>query len=273
MNVVKTNDPGATTAPTTAGGLGFSLLGQFAHDLFTPLFSCGVLTDAIASELSDLVALGKVDGNSRISKLLKSLPLHYDILRQLATEAQFVSKLSVSTISDLGVELKSVATKVSVGRLMQDIGFGYAEAHGLNFIGDTYTTSTHVISVRVEIECDFELTVPESWMRRALTNIVRNAHNAIISAKTVGPHSIEIDIDVTDGFGLICVTDTGTGMSDEVRSRMFERGFTVSNVAGSGIGLGVVQDFFEGMLGGKIEVDSAPGGGTQFLLKIPLAEI
>jgi len=67
----------------------------------------------------------------------------------------------------------------------------------------------------------------------------------------------------------LTATDTGTGMSAEVRARAFERGFT-TKAAGTGTGLAIVADAVRD-LGGEIELHSEPGRGTEFRIDLPAA--
>jgi len=70
----------------------------------------------------------------------------------------------------------------------------------------------------------------------------------------------------------ISVSDTGVGLDDETRRRMYEPFFSTKEKAkGTGLGLAVVYGIVRAHLG-KIEVDSTPGSGATFRLSFPVAE-
>jgi signal transduction histidine kinase len=72
-------------------------------------------------------------------------------------------------------------------------------------------------------------------------------------------------------YGAIEVSDTGSGISDEVKQRLFEPYFTTKNQAGTGLGLSTVQAIVA-RLGGAIQVFSEVGRGTMFRVLLPLVE-
>jgi PAS domain S-box-containing protein len=73
-------------------------------------------------------------------------------------------------------------------------------------------------------------------------------------------------------YAMIRITDTGNGISDDVRRRMFEPFFTTKGEGrGTGLGLAMVNRLMH-EYGGHVAVVSEPGRGTTFTLYLPLAE-
>ena len=69
---------------------------------------------------------------------------------------------------------------------------------------------------------------------------------------------------------VLTFTDTGPGISPEVREKMFEPFFTTKPVGvGTGLGLSVVYGVIQRHRG-SIEVESPPDGGTTFIIRLPL---
>jgi len=65
------------------------------------------------------------------------------------------------------------------------------------------------------------------------------------------------------------VRDNGAGMDEAVRQRIFDPFFTTKGDQGTGLGLSSAYGILHRM-GGKIEVESTPGEGTEFRILIPV---
>jgi len=106
-------------------------------------------------------------------------------------------------------------------------------------------------------------------LRQILMNLAINAQQAI--KLRPGPGRIVLRIGQAEGFGAIDVSDNGPGIPPEIRDRLFKP-FQTTKQEGHGIGLALVKRFVDNF-GGSVTVDSEPGKGTVFHLRLPLAEV
>lgn len=114
---------------------------------------------------------------------------------------------------------------------------------------------------RIEVEGNRERLL------EALTNIVDN------SIKYNRPKgSVDIRVDSRDGWALITVSDTGIGIADDERERIFDRFYRGSGGEGEGKGLGlsIARAIIEHH-GGRIEVESEVGKGSRFFIFLPFS--
>jgi two-component system sensor histidine kinase HydH len=101
-------------------------------------------------------------------------------------------------------------------------------------------------------------------LKQALLNVVLNAHDAM-------PDGGELIVQTragSDGVRLT-VTDTGTGIDPEVLHRIFDVYYSTKS-GGTGLGLATTRRIIEGH-GGSISVESEPGRGTRFTVRLPAA--
>lgn len=104
-----------------------------------------------------------------------------------------------------------------------------------------------------------------SELREVMVNLVMNAVDAM-------PSGGEINVETSqDGhWAVLAVSDTGCGMSEEVKQHIFEPFFTTKGEGGSGLGLWVCHGIIA-RHGGDIQVESQLGRGSCFRVRLPLA--
>ena len=130
------------------------------------------------------------------------------------------------------------------------------------------------IKVRVELAPDlWPVVVDPGELELVILNLAVNARDAMNGSGTItllGVNAVEQQDDGEAGnFVHLSVSDTGSGMSDEVKARVFEPFFTTKDV-GKGSGLGLAQVYgFAKQSGGAVTIDSALGHGTTITLSLP----
>ncbi|OIQ50233.1 Blue-light-activated protein [Pseudodesulfovibrio hydrargyri] len=111
---------------------------------------------------------------------------------------------------------------------------------------------------------------------QVVLNLIVNAAHAIESKLkgSDGQGAITIRTRSEGKFAVLEVTDTGTGMSQEIASKAFDPFFTTKEVGkGTGQGLAISHNVVVGMHGGRIEIDSVEGEGTTFTVRLPFEEL
>ena len=103
-------------------------------------------------------------------------------------------------------------------------------------------------------------------IQNIVTNLVLNAHEAI---GTRG--QIRVQTARQNGWAILTVTDSGCGMSEEYLRHSLFRPFRTTKKGGTGIGMFQCKMIVEAHRG-KIEVESQPGKGSSFRVRLPLAE-
>jgi len=95
--------------------------------------------------------------------------------------------------------------------------------------------------------------------------------NAALSVAGSAEKRVRVRLGVEGDRCVVSVTDTGPGIADELKDKIFKFGFTTRPARGKGFGLGYVKNYVL-LLGGEIEVASPPGSGASFSLNFPISQ-
>src|SRR5262249_28195588 len=122
--------------------------------------------------------------------------------------------------------------------------------------------ATHGIVIRTQFANDLPpVSLDADLFKQALLNLMLNAQHAMPAG---GDLILKTRLD--GKWAVLDVIDTGTGMSDEVRQRIFDA-FYSTRSGGSGLGLPTTRKIVEAH-GGVIHVQSESGKGSQFSIRL-----
>jgi len=126
----------------------------------------------------------------------------------------------------------------------------------------------HNIRIATEIEPDMpEMAGDLGQLQQVFTNLFINAADAM---EGKGLLTVTAGYQPERSRFVIKVSDTGPGIPVELRDKIFDIFFTTKPVGkGTGLGLSITQNIVQ-LHGGTISIESPPGGGTTFLIELPL---
>jgi len=174
--------------------------------------------------------------------------------------------------------------KLMVGRIrkmIEDILF-YAKERDLNWERvDTLEFAGEVAAVvepkikgqGIEFEKNFNvnignLKIDAGYVHSALINILENAMDACLKDESKKSHKIGFSVKLQKDYIHFDISDTGIGMDEEVKNKLFTPLFSSKGDKGTGLGLFIAHKIVA-QHGGKIDVKSTPGQGSLFSVKIP----
>lgn len=141
-------------------------------------------------------------------------------------------------------------------------------------VSDTAALLARVMSEKVSVRVITDPNLPPVLADTAL--LLQILLNLAVNARDAMPHGGTFTLTTCSpepGVVRLIAADTGVGMSDEVKARIFERGFTTKGEAkGTGLGLATVKDVVT-RLGGQIRFRSEVGRGTEFEIDLPAAPV
>lgn len=124
----------------------------------------------------------------------------------------------------------------------------------------------HDISYAEDIPAGLTLRADPEQLFRVLSNLVRNARQAIVATGEAGEICLSAEED--DEGWTITVTDTGPGLPPKAQEHLFQPFQGGFRKGGSGLGLAISAELIRGH-GGRLDLESTGPGGTRFAVVLP----
>jgi histidine kinase len=229
----------------------------------------GEMSAGVAHELNQPLSVIKTSASFIGKKIDRNEPVDPDILRELATEMDS----QVDRASLIINHLRQFGRKTDIRKMHVQLN---------DCIRGTFTVlgrQLEVHGVKVELHLDEELPPirgDSNRLEQVFLNLIMNARDAMDEKETLAGKGVEKVLEISsfreNDEVVVTISDTGLGMSEEVKEKIFEPFFTTKPVGkGTGLGLsisfGIVRDY-----DGNIDLESVEGQGTTFRIRFPAVE-
>ena len=221
-------------------------IAHISHEFKTPLTSI--------KSYSEMLMEGEIDDGEMQKEFYNTINIEADRLASLIQNLLSISRIEMGSLS---INKSLVKTEL--------------------LIGDSFTAiETAAQSKHIAVEKHLSGNLPsivgdKELLKVALINVLNNA------VKYTPDHgNITFSLSDQDDFIVFSTIDSGCGISQEDLPRIFEKSFRSSDPMvrekpGSGLGLALTSEIVQ-LHGGEIEVESEPGEGTRFSIKLPKEE-
>jgi two-component system, sensor histidine kinase and response regulator len=217
---------------------------EFVHDLGNPLTIVWGYVQVLARRL-EKSENSSADGNANYAKELNIIEQNVRLCRELLTMWQSYGSVEASP-----------PKSISVSAILQEVVKGVtamASQSGVELSAAICEDPCVLLGDAVQIN-------------RAIQNVIINAVQA--SAEKKG--SVKITCTQKDFYVDLCIEDTGPGITPAQITKIFDPYFTTKQArSGMGLGLFITKKVVEDH-NGSIKVDSTPGSGTTFTIRLPL---
>jgi len=227
----------------------------------------GVMAAGMAHEINQPLNVIQVCADFFLKMLNRGQPISDEDLRSMANDIVVNVERATGVIKhvrDFARQSEVVQGKVKINDAITDV---------FKVVG--HQLKVHEIEVKLDLNPDIPNIMAEhNRLEQVFINLVTNAIDAMDEKSEQSDNKdvekrLTIKSYVENGQVAVDVSDTGIGMSEEVKNKIFEPFFTTKKIGkGTGLGVsisyGIVKDYE-----GTIEIQTELGKGTTFKLRFP----
>ncbi len=223
------------------------------------LMSIGTITAGISHEFNNLLAI--ITGNVQ---LLKEIYKDDKVLTGALSTIMKAARDGTEISSNM---LKFTKTSQNIKEFVPSDIRGLI-MHSLDFTKPRWKNEAQANGIDYKIDTGNMKSVPSIMCKPAeIREIFINLTNNALDAMPEGG-SISFSTWCSDNTVFVVVSDTGEGMSEEVKKNIFDPFFSTKGVEGTGLGMSMVYGIVN-RHGGRIEVESKIGKGSTFTIQFP----
>ncbi len=233
------------------------LVAGVAHELNTPLGNALIAATTLEEEQRQL-RVRVAEGGLRKSELSEAMAQGAELSELVHRNVQRAAEI-IRGFKQLAIDQTTVGRR----RFLAD-----------EVLAEVLTTLRPMFKptpfgIESDLEPGLELDSFPGPLGQVITNIAQNALLHGFEGRDHGLFTVHCRAWGEGQVQIVC-SDDGRGMDEAVRARIFEAFFTTKfGQGGSGLGMQIVHTLVNGLLGGRVGVDSGPGAGTRVTITLP----
>ncbi len=261
------------------------LAAGIAHEINTPTQYVGDNTRFLQEAFADIdKLLGEFD---RLLQAAKDDAVTDELVAEVeaAVRQTDLDYLTDETPKAIRQSLEGVQRVAGIVRAMKEFSHpGSDQKHPVDLnraIQSTLTVSRNEWKYVADVVTDFDPDLPPvyclpGFINQAILNVIMNAAQAIGNIAgngAPGKGTITVRTRRDGDWVEIRISDTGTGIPEEIRPKVFDHFFTTKEVGkGTGQGLSIAYSVVVKKHGGTINFETEPGKGTTFIIRLPITD-
>jgi len=261
------------------------LAAGIAHEINTPTQYIGDNTRFLQEACGDFTKL--LDKFDRLLQAAKEGTLTDELIAEVeaAADEADVDYLTGETPKAIRQSLEGVDKVANIVRAMKEFSHpGSAEKQAVDLnraVESTLTVSRSEWKYVADLVTDFDPNMPlvpcfSNELNQVVLNLIVNAAQAIsdvVGDDSQGKGTIAVGTRRDGDWAEIRISDTGTGIPEEIRSKVFDHFFTTKEIGkGTGQGLTIARSTVVEKHGGTISFETEVGKGTTFVIRLPITE-
>ncbi len=262
-----------------------TLAGGIAHEINTPVQYVDENLKFVQESFADILEL--LDGYEALAEQARTKKFLDKATADLARRNESIdtSFLRDEIPQSLLQSLEGIQHITEIVRAVKEFSYPDAmKSHTQTFIDLNHAIATTATVARnqykyvADLTTDFDPDLPQvpcfpGQFNQVILNLIVNAAQAIEAANKDDDGRITITTRKLDDVVEIRVADTGTGIPRKSLGKIFDPFFTTKEPGkGTGQGLAISHTIITKKHGGTITVESEPGEGTTFIIRMPLEE-
>jgi PAS domain S-box-containing protein len=264
-----------------------ALAAGIAHEINTPIQFVGDNTRFLSDSFAEFQQVLQ-----SYHELKQAVEAQSELQELVARVAQAEQKADVEYLAEeipkaIDQTLDGVARVAKIVRAMKDFSHpdqGEKAPADINHaLDDTLTVARNELKYVADVVTDYDPELPLvpcylSDLNQVFLNLLVNAAHAIAQAAGIDSKetpaqkgTITVGTRVEGNEAVIRISDTGTGIPEAIRGRVFDQFFTTKQVGkGTGQGLAIAHSVVVEKHGGSLTFETEVGKGTTFVVRLPL---